>query len=190
MLPDLPRQPLLDLFRRMVLFRRFEEALVLLTKAGHSFGHFHLYIGQETIGVPAISLLNPGDYIASTHRNHGHLLARGGRTRSGGGPTFVETQAFRWPGRRPLWPDLVTGESDLAMAWAPGRIPSEHANWHAAHDGLLRFTRELLAAGLAGPDQLLAIDREVRDELTRAARFARESPYPVPQEALEDVFAS
>lgn len=81
MLPDLPRDRLLNLYRRMVLVRRFEEAPILLTKAGHAFGHFHLYIGQETIGVPALALLGPDDYIATTHRNHGHLLARGGGAR-------------------------------------------------------------------------------------------------------------
>ena len=340
MLPDVPRQRLLELYRRMLLIRRFEEGLILLTKAGHSFGHFHLYIGQETIGVPALSLLGPDDSIATTHRNHGHLLARGAdpgrllaeimgkatgyckgksgtlhatvrdlgflstsavvggaipiatgaalaakklgttqvslccfgdgameegafveavnmaalwalpvvylcennslgapgakageyasstiaaarladvpaafrvpavgvdgtdaaavhramgeaiaRARGGGGPTFVEAQAHRWPGSRPLWPELVTGETDLAMAWDPGRIPREHADWHATHDGLLRFTRELLAGGLVGPEEILAVDADVRAELARATHFALESPYPAPETALEDVFA-
>lgn len=81
MLPDLPRHPLLDLYRRVVLGRRFEEAPILLTKAGHAFGHFHLHIGQETMGVQAPSFLRPEDSVATTHRNHGHLLARGGGAR-------------------------------------------------------------------------------------------------------------
>ncbi len=340
MLPDLPPERLLELYRKMLLIRRFEEGLILLTKAGHSFGHFHLYIGQETIGVPALSLLGPDDYIATTHRNHGHLLARGAdpgrllaeimgkatgyckgksgtlhatvrdlgflstsavvggviptatgaafaakkldtrqvsvccfgdgameegaffeavniaalwalpvvylcennslgapgakageyasstiaaarladlaaafrvpavvvdgadaaavhramseavaRARGGGGPTFVEAQAVRWPGSRPLWPDLVTGETDLAIAWDPARIPREHADWHATHDGLLRLTRDLLLAGVAGPEKVMALDKKVRADVARATRFALKSPYPAPAAALEDVFA-
>ncbi len=49
----------------------------MLTKSGVSVGHFHVYIGQECTGAPALSLHEPGDTIVTTHRNHGHLLARG-----------------------------------------------------------------------------------------------------------------
>jgi len=62
---------------KMLLVRRFEEAVVPLSVAGHFRGHYHLYIGQEATGVPAIAALGPGDHIATTHRNHGHVLARG-----------------------------------------------------------------------------------------------------------------
>lgn len=77
MLPDLSQERLLDLFRTMMLMRRFEEELILLTKSGVSVGHFHVYIGQEGTGAPAIKLLRPDDTLLTTHRNHGHLLARG-----------------------------------------------------------------------------------------------------------------
>ena len=340
MLPDLPAERLREWLRRMLLIRRFEEELFHLVKAGHHFGHFHLYIGQETTGVPALALLTPDDYTATTHRNHGHLLARGAdpgrllaeilgkatgychgkggtlhatarelgflstsaivggvlpvatgaafaakqrgttqvsvccfgdgameegayyeainmaslwalpaiylcennsfgapgtkageyssstiaaarltdlaaafrvpavtvdgtdaaavhramseaiaRARGGGGPTFLEAQTVRWPGSRPLWPELLTGVTDLAMAWDPAHIPQEHADWHATHDGLLRFTRDLLAAGAATQDEILALDRAVRGEMARARTFALESPEPAPEAALEDVFA-
>jgi len=61
----------------MLLVRRFEEVLVPLSAAGHFRGHYHLYIGQEGTGVPAIAALGSGDHIATTHRNHGHVIARG-----------------------------------------------------------------------------------------------------------------
>lgn len=77
MLPDLPQPQLLQLFRAMMLMRRFEEELILLTKSGVSVGHFHVYIGQECTGAPAMALLRPDDTLFTTHRNHGHLLARG-----------------------------------------------------------------------------------------------------------------
>lgn len=44
---------------------------------GRFRGEYHLYIGQEAIGVPLLSCLEDRDYVFSTHRNHGHLLARG-----------------------------------------------------------------------------------------------------------------
>jgi pyruvate dehydrogenase E1 component alpha subunit len=340
MLPDLPPQRLLDLYRRMLLIRRFEEELFHLTKAGYAFGHFHVYIGQETIGVLALGQLAPDDYVATTFRNHGHLLARGadpgrllaeimgkatgyckgkggtlhatvkdlgflstsasvggvlplatgagfaakqlgtdrvsvccfgdgameegayfeainiaalwalpviylcennslgapgtkageyasstiaaarltdlatafqvpatmvdgtdagavhramgeaiGRARRGG-PSFIEVQVKRWPGSRPLWPELLTGVTDLAMAWDASRIPPDHADWYTTHDCVLGFTRELLAAGVATREQVVELDAEVRAELARASRFARESPDPAPEDAHADVFAS
>ena len=62
---------------KMLLIRRFEEAVVKLANDGHFRGHYHLYIGQEGTGVPAIAALGPKDHLATTHRNHGHILARG-----------------------------------------------------------------------------------------------------------------
>ena len=77
MLPKLPRENLLELCRRMFVIRHFEESLVPLHNNGVFGGHYHLYIGQEATGVPALSCLRDDDYLFTTHRNHGHLLARG-----------------------------------------------------------------------------------------------------------------
>ena len=76
MIPDLPADRLTDYLRRMLVIRRFEEALITL--AGEfDVGHFHVYIGQEPTGVAALAQLEQGDLGFTTHRNHGHLLARG-----------------------------------------------------------------------------------------------------------------
>src|ERR1041384_8694927 len=77
MLPKIARESLLELCRRMFVIRHFEESLVPLHDKGVFGGHYHLYIGQEGTGVPAISCLRADDYLFTTHRNHGHLLARG-----------------------------------------------------------------------------------------------------------------
>jgi TPP-dependent pyruvate/acetoin dehydrogenase alpha subunit len=77
MLPKLSRDDLLEICRRMLVIRHFEENLVPLHDRGVFSGHYHLYIGQEGTGVPAIFCLRPDDYLFTTHRNHGHLLARG-----------------------------------------------------------------------------------------------------------------
>ena len=77
MLPKISRDSLLEQCRRMFVIRHFEESLVPLHDQGVFGGHYHLYIGQEATGVPAISCLRADDYLFTTHRNHGHLLARG-----------------------------------------------------------------------------------------------------------------
>ncbi len=338
MLPDLPAAVLLDWLRAMLRIRRFEEALIRLA-ADHQIGHFHVYIGQETTGVPALALLEHGDVAYTTHRNHGHLIARGAdpsrlmaeilgkatgtnrgkggtlhlaslehgfpttsasvggplpiavgsafafkelgsdrvsvclfgdgaleegawheavniaayrqlptiflcennslealgqraneypsstlavrrltdlvkpfgvpavaidgtdvnavhtqmkkavrRARRGGGASFIETWTVRWPGSRPVWPELVTGETDVAYAWDEKLIPEQHREWFGVQDGLLRFVRELLSADQVDRATVLDIDRLARKEMDQAVRFALESPYPAPEEALEDVF--
>jgi pyruvate dehydrogenase E1 component alpha subunit len=77
MIPKAPREDLLEMCRRMFVIRHFEENLVPLHDKGVFGGHYHLYIGQEGTGVPALSCLRADDYLFTTHRNHGHLLARG-----------------------------------------------------------------------------------------------------------------
>jgi acetoin:2,6-dichlorophenolindophenol oxidoreductase subunit alpha len=338
-LPELPRDRLLDLYRRMLVIRRFEEALIALTER-FDVGHFHVYIGQEVTGVPALAQLERGDVGFTTHRNHGHLLARGtdpgrmiaeilgratgtnggkggtlhiaslehgfpttsaatggcvplatgaafgfqrrgsdrvsvclfgdgaleegaywesvniasleklpivflcennslqavgqraneypsstlaakfltdmaepfgvptvmvdgldaravheamaeavARARGGGGPTFIEAQTVRWAGSKPLWPQLSTGRTELDMAWGARSTAGEHQAWYEKEDGVLEYTRQLLAAGHATPDDVLALDREVCAEIDRAVQFGLDSPFPATEAALRDVFA-
>lgn len=77
MLPNLEKTDLVELLRKMLLVRRWEERLIRLAEEGPSFGHYHVYVGQETIGIPALAALRPTDLIFPTHRNHGYLLGRG-----------------------------------------------------------------------------------------------------------------
>ena len=339
MLPDLPSEALRAQLRTMLRIRRFEEALIRLA-ADHEIGHFHVYVGQEGTGVPALALLEDGDVSYTTHRNHGHLIARGvdparmlaeilgratginrgkggtlhlasaahgfpttsssvggplpiavgsafafqelgrdrvsvclfgdgaleegawhesvniaamrrlpviflcennslealgqkaneypsstlaatrltdlaepfgvpsvaidgtdtravhgamagaiERARTGGGPTFIEARTVRWPGNRPLWPQLVTGATDLRFAWDAEAIPTEHVAWWRDHDCLLRYLRELLSSDVITPAAALELDAAAVGEMAAAVTFALESPFPAPEEALDDVFA-
>ena len=72
---DIDRDGLLKLYRDMVLIRRFEEKVIELFQAGELPGFLHVAIGQEATAVS--SALGDDDYIGSTHRAHGHVLARG-----------------------------------------------------------------------------------------------------------------
>ena len=67
----------LERLTAMLRIRRFEEQCILLSKAGRFRGHYHVYIGQEATAVSACAALGPEDFIFTTWRNHGHLLARG-----------------------------------------------------------------------------------------------------------------
>lgn len=68
---------LLNMYRQMVLIRIFEERVREEYMKGKIRGMLHLYIGEEAVAVGACSVLRKGDYITSTHRGHGHFIAKG-----------------------------------------------------------------------------------------------------------------
>ena len=66
-----------DMLHQMLLIRAFEESAEQLYLQGMIHGTMHLSIGQEGSAVGAIAALRPDDYILSTHRGHGHCIAKG-----------------------------------------------------------------------------------------------------------------
>ena len=76
--PTVPsRTGLLRLYEQMVLLRQFELAAQARYKAGEMPGFIHLYIGEEAVAVGVCAHLENDDWITSTHRGHGHALAKG-----------------------------------------------------------------------------------------------------------------
>lgn len=73
----LSRERLLHFLREMLLIRRFEEKVEERFRAGDLAGFLHVAIGQEGVAVGVCQALEPHDVIASTHRAHGHALAKG-----------------------------------------------------------------------------------------------------------------
>jgi acetoin:2,6-dichlorophenolindophenol oxidoreductase subunit alpha len=73
----LSQELLRDFFREMLLIRRFEEKVEERFRAGELPGFLHVAIGQEAVAVGVCRALEEGDVIASTHRAHGHSLAKG-----------------------------------------------------------------------------------------------------------------
>lgn len=69
---------LLDMYMTMVRIRAFEEHVYAEWKAGGVPGEVHLYSGQEAVAAGVIAHLTQEDYVVSTHRGHGHVLAKGG----------------------------------------------------------------------------------------------------------------
>lgn len=72
-----PRALLLEMYRHMLATRRFEETCLDFFRRGLIRGYLHSYIGQEAVAAGAIAALRSDDWIASTHRGHGHCIAKG-----------------------------------------------------------------------------------------------------------------
>ena len=75
---DIPRDTLVRMYRLMLRLRHFEDRVRVLFAAGEMPGFVHLYLGQEAVAVGACTPLTREDYITSTHRGHGHIIAKGG----------------------------------------------------------------------------------------------------------------
>ena len=74
---EVDRDIVLDLHRRMVRIRLFEQEAGTLMEQGAVPGFLHLYTGQEAVAAGACSVLTDADQITSTHRGHGHAVAKG-----------------------------------------------------------------------------------------------------------------
>ena len=83
---ELNDSTLLDMHLRMVRIRTFETEAGRLAEAGKIPGALHLYVGQEAVAAGVMAQLDDQDWITSTHRGHGHLIAKGGEF----GPMFAE----------------------------------------------------------------------------------------------------
>jgi acetoin:2,6-dichlorophenolindophenol oxidoreductase subunit alpha len=74
---NLPANQLVEMYRKMVTIRLFEEKIIDLYARGLVPGLAHLYVGEEAIAVGVCANLGDEDYITSTHRGHGHVIAKG-----------------------------------------------------------------------------------------------------------------
>ena len=74
---DLTRERLLEVYRKMRMIRSFETKLGELVAAGKMGGFMHLYAGEEAVAVGVCTPLSDVDTVGSTHRGHGHCIAKG-----------------------------------------------------------------------------------------------------------------
>jgi len=72
-----PKDLLTDIYRKLYTIRQFETRCIKLYRKGLIRGYFHPYLGEEAIAVGVCAALEERDYITSTHRGHGHCIARG-----------------------------------------------------------------------------------------------------------------
>lgn len=97
------------------------------------------------------------------------------RAAAGNGPTLIEYKTYRWRGH---------GETDLQVYQ-----PKEEISAWQATCPIPKLRGDMLAQGLIGEDELREMEKRIDAIVHEAVRFAEESPYPDPPEALEDVFA-
>ena len=76
-LASLDSETLIQLYRQMLLIRRFEEKSAEVYSAGKIGGFCHLYIGQEAVAVGALSAIRKDDYVLTSYREHGQAIAKG-----------------------------------------------------------------------------------------------------------------
>ncbi len=74
---ELDASTLLSMYETTATIRRFEQRAIEQYRLGNIRGYLHPYLGQEAIAVGAIAAITPDDYIVSTHRGHGHAIAKG-----------------------------------------------------------------------------------------------------------------
>jgi len=75
------KQQLIDIYRKMNLIRAFEKTIKRMSLQGKIPGWLHLSIGLEAVAVGVCTALRADDYVTSTHRGHGHCIAKGGNVR-------------------------------------------------------------------------------------------------------------
>lgn len=310
-----------DMYRTMVRIRGFETNVERLFAEGHIPGFVHLYIGEEAVATGVCAALRDDDYITSTHRGHGHCVAKGGNLREmfaeiygkktgyckgkggsmhicavekgilgangivGGGLTLANGAGFsaQYRGTNQVtacfFGDGATNNAtfhegiNLAATWTlpvvfvcennqfgmsvpqkahqrvvdistraqaygiPGvtvdgndvtavfetateavnrarknkgptliecktyrhkghfqgdpdiyRDKKEVKKWITERDPITKYRRFLIESKICSEDDLEVIDREVEAEIADAIRFAEESPFPAPEETLEDVY--
>lgn len=74
----LSNNKIIDMYKNMIRIRKFETQAMNLFAQGSIPGFVHLYLGEEAVATGACANLNDDDYITSTHRGHGHIVAKGG----------------------------------------------------------------------------------------------------------------
>ena len=70
-------ETMLAMYETAATIRRFEQRAIEQYRLGNIRGYLHPYLGEEGIATGSIAALNPDDYIVSTHRGHGHAIAKG-----------------------------------------------------------------------------------------------------------------
>ncbi len=150
---QLSREQLIEAYRRMRRIRDFEERVQAEFSNGRIPGFCHLYAGQEASGVGICMNLTDDDYISSTHRGHGHCIAKdcsiegmmleifareGGLCRGKGGSMHIADYSKGMLGANAIVggnPPIVVGAALSAKTLKNGRVAVSFAGDGAANQG-------------------------------------------------------
>jgi 2-oxoisovalerate dehydrogenase E1 component len=191
------RVQLLDAYLRMAVIRRMEERISVLYQDGQIPGFVHTSVGQEACAVGALFHTRPEDVITSTHRGHGHVLAKGldprrmlaelmgketGSCRGRGGSMHVADPSIG-----------IFGANGIVGAGLPIAVGAAHAFAARGQDGVVvaffgdgavatgAFHESLNLAALRGLPVVFFCENNRFSEFSRAAD---QHPVPVAQRAL------
>ena len=120
-------------------------------------------------GIPGIAV--DGNDVLAVHEATREAVER---ARKGGGPTLIECKTYRHKGHSRIDP-------------AKYRPKEEVEEW-LRKDPIRRFTEKLLQTNVLMEAEVQQVEKEILTEIEEAVKFAVESPYPAPEEALEDVY--
>ncbi len=136
----LDAEELLDLHRRMVRIRVFETEAGKLMEAGLLPGFLHLYVGQEAVAAGAMATLTDLDQITSTHRGHGHAVAKGAQFRPMFAELFGKIDGYcRGRGGSMHINDLsigMLGANGIVGAGLPIAVGAAFASWYRNDGGI------------------------------------------------------
>jgi len=121
-------------------------------------------------GIPDVTV--DGNDVIAVYEAVGEAIAR---ARRGEGPTLVECKTYRWHGH-------FEGDTQTYK-------PEEEIEDWKKRDPIPMFRKRLVEMELLSEQDADKIDQEINEEIEEAVKFAQESPFPDPEEALEDVFA-
>jgi TPP-dependent pyruvate/acetoin dehydrogenase alpha subunit len=121
-------------------------------------------------GIPGVSV--DGMNVIAVHETAGEAVAR---ARRGEGPTLIECKTYRYRGHAEGLP-------------SPYRTKEELAEW-MKKDPIKAYTEKLIEMKVLTKKRTDEIDQEMLDEMDQAVKFAQESPFPKPEETLENVYA-
>jgi acetoin:2,6-dichlorophenolindophenol oxidoreductase subunit alpha len=82
----------IEMLRKIIEIRRFEERTIQFYQRSKIWGYLHPYIGEEAVAVGACFAIDKKDYIVSTHRGHGHSIAKGADLRQDDGRVLEKVQ--------------------------------------------------------------------------------------------------
>ena len=74
---NITKEQKIEMLKLIIKIRRFEERTIQLYQTARIWGYLHPYIGEEAVAVGTCAAINKSDYIVSTHRGHGHSIAKG-----------------------------------------------------------------------------------------------------------------
>lgn len=120
-------------------------------------------------GIPDVTV--DGNDVMAVHEAVSEAVAR---ARRGEGPTLTECKTYRWHGH-------FEGDPQTYK-------PAEEIEAWRRRDPIAAFRRRLAEMGIMGDEAAEAVDREVAAQIDEAVRFAEDSPFPAPEDALQDVF--